>query len=411
MKLSQLFSKTKKEVSKDETSINAQLLIKAGFINKLSAGIYSYLPLGWRVLNKIENIIREEIDAIGGQEVLMPALHPKENWQKTGRWNSMDCLFKIKADNKEFALGPTHEEIVYPLLSQYINSYKDLPAAVYQIQTKFRHEARAKSGLLRGREFRMKDLYSFHIDEKDRDIYYNLVKKTYARLFKRIGLDAIEVIASGGTFSDLSLEYQVVTAYGEDIIYICPKCKAAYNREIITNDFRCPRCKIKMEEKKAIEVGNIFPLREKFAQDFNLHFIEKNGNKKLVSAGCYGIGTSRIMGAMVETSHDEKGIIWPREIAPYLVELVELNNQNKDVRSESIKLYNSLSESGVEVLYDERENVSIGEKFADADLIGCPWQIIISAKTLTQNSVEIKERKSGKSQLIKMNQVIKNLAK
>lgn len=412
MKLSQLFSKTKKEISHDEASINSQLLIKAGFINKLSAGIYSYLPLGWRVLNKIENIVREEINAIGGQEVLMPALHPKENWQKTGRWESMDCLFKIKNDsNKEFALGPTHEEIIYPLLKQYINSYKDLPVSVYQIQTKFRNEARAKSGLLRGREFRMKDLYSFHINNTDRDKYYDLVKKTYTHLFQRIGLDAIIVFASGGTFSDLSLEYQVLTKYGEDIVYICPKCQKAYNKEIVNSNLECSNCKVKMKEEKAIEIANIFPLREKFAKDFELYFIDKTGAKKLVSAGCYGIGTSRIMGAVVETSHDDRGIIWPREIAPYLVHLVELKAQNAKVKAGALKLYNSLQAADIDVLYDDRDNVSVGEKFADADLIGCPWQIIISSKTLDQNSVEVKDRQSGKSQLIKIKDLIKNIKK
>ena len=326
MRQSELFTKTSKTEPKDETSINARLLTKAGFIQKLGAGIYSFLPLGFLVLKKIENIIREEMNAIGGQELLMPALHPKEIWEETGRWQTADYLYKLKdRQDKYFALGATHEEVITDIVRKYISSYKDLPLYLYQIQVKFRDELRAKSGLLRAKEFIMKDLYSFHADEEDRKQYYETIKKAYLKIFKRCGLDAIVAEASGGIFSkEFSHEFQVPTSAGEDIIYFCPTGDFSQNKEIAerkTGD-KCPKCGKPIEEAKTIEVGNIFALGTKYSEPMKAHFVDKNGSKKPIIMGCYGIGLGRVMGAAVEVHHDEKGIIWPEEIAPFKAHLV-----------------------------------------------------------------------------------------
>ena len=413
---SKLFYKTSKDISEEEKSTNAQLLIRAGFVDKLMAGVYTYLPLGLRVLNKIKNIVREEMNAIGGQEILMPALTPKENWTTTGRWDSIDVLFKLKgAGDREYALGSTHEEIVTPLAKKIINSYKDLPLAVYQIQDKFRDEPRAKSGLLRGREFSMKDLYSFHADEADLDSYYEKAKEAYLKFFKRCGLAAMVVEASGGTFSKYSHEFQVLTESGEDIIFYCEKCLYAQNKEITEYKAgdKCRKCGGKMREGKAIEVGNIFKLKNKFSEAFDLNFLDKDGKKNLVMMGCYGIGPSRVLGTVAEISHDEKGIIWPKEIAPFDVHLVALFGKdekiNKKISAESLRLHDSLQKDGFEVLYDDREEVSAGVKFGESDLFGIPTRLVISEKTLAKDSVEIKKRNSVEMELSKLNKIVKLL--
>lgn len=402
---SRLFTKTKRESPKDEEAINAQLLIRAGFIDKLMAGVYTFLPLGLRVLKKIENIIREEMDAAGGQEILMPSLHPKENWETTGRWKSFDALFKLKSrSGADYALGPTHEEIIYPLLKHYVSSYKDLPVYLYQIQTKFRDEPRVKSGLLRGREFRMKDFYSFHSNDEDRDRYYEVMKKAYFNAFKRIGIDVIWTEASGGTFSNRSNEFQVISKAGEDTIYVCEKCRVAVNEEIIEEQSVCPGCGGKnFKKEKAIEVGNIFPLKENYARDFHLTFKDKNGEEKLVSAGCYGLGISRLIGAIVEVNNDEKGIIWPETIAPFKAHLINLS----DKKAISDKIYDALQKNGVEVLYDNREETSAGEKFNDADLIGIPYRLVISEKT--GEKIEVKKRSEEQVKLISEKELLKLL--
>jgi len=413
---SKLFYKTSKDISEEEKSTNAQLLIRSGFVDKLMAGVYTYLPLGLRVLNKIKNIVREEMNAIGGQEILMPALTPKENWTTTGRWDSIDVLFKLKgAGDREYALGSTHEEIVTPLAKKIINSYKDLPLAVYQIQDKFRNEPRAKSGLLRGREFSMKDLYSFHADEADLDSYYEKAKEAYLKFFKRCGVSALVVEASGGTFSKYSHEFQVLTESGEDIIFYCEKCFYAQNKEITEYKAgdKCPKCGGKMCEGKAIEVGNIFKLKNKFSEAFDLNFLDKDGKKNLVMMGCYGIGPSRVLGTVAEISHDEKGIIWPKEIAPFDVHLVALFGRdekiNKKISAESLRLHDSLQKDGFEVLYDDREEVSAGVKFGESDLFGIPTRLVISEKTLAKDSVEIKKRNSVEIELVKLNKIVKLL--
>jgi prolyl-tRNA synthetase len=398
MRQSQLFTKTVKELPKDETSYNAQALIRAGFIDKVAAGVYSYLPLGKRVLDKICNVIREEINAVGGQEILMTSLIPKENMEATGRWEVFDVLFRLNgSDEREYALGATHEEIVSPLAKKFILSYKDLPFGVYQIQTKFRNEKRAKAGLLRGREFLMKDLYSFHVDQTDLDAYYEQVTEAYKKIYHRLGLGDITYVtyAAGGTFSKYSHEFQTLAEAGEDLIYICDKCHIAINKEIIAEQDTCPVCgNKKLTEKKAIEVGNIFKLGTKFSSSFNISYKDNSGKENLAIMGCYGIGPSRVMGTIVETYHDAKGIIWPESIAPFKIHLLSLNENEAAAR-----IYEDLVKAGFEVLYDDRE-ASAGEKFADADLIGCPYRIVVSKKTLADDSVEVKRRNEDKSVLV-----------
>jgi prolyl-tRNA synthetase len=411
---SKLFTKVIKEAPKDEVSFNAQTLIRAGFIDKLSAGVYSFLPLGLRVLRKIGDVIREEMDKIGGEEILMPVLVPKENWEQTGRWESFDVLFKLKGgDEKEYALGATHEEVITPLAKKFLFSYRDLPIMPYQIQTKFRNELRAKSGIMRGREFLMKDMYSFHADQADLDSFYEMAKHAYFKIFERFGLGAITYLtyASGGAFAKYSHEFQTICQAGEDIIYICDNCKVAINKEIIAEQNQCPICGNKeFREDKAIEVGNIFKLASRFSQAFNLKYLDKDGIGKDLVMGCYGLGLSRVMGAIVEVSHDDKGIIWPEEIAPFKVHLILLGKKEswEKNKAEADKLYEKLTAEGVEVLYDEREDKGPGEKFAEADLIGCPIRLVISDKTLAEDSVEVKKRNSEKSKLMKLDSLVKD---
>lgn len=405
---SQIFTKTIKQASRDEKSINAQLLIRAGFIDKLTAGVYSYLPLGLRALKRIENIIREEMNNISGQEVLLPALHPKEIWQRTERWQYPE-MFKLKnRQGKDFSLGWTHEEVITPLVKKFVKSYKDLPIFVYQIQDKFRDELRSKSGLLRGREFIMKDLYSFHQDEPDLERYYEKVKKAYFRIFKRcgIGRQTFLTSASGGTFSKYSHEFQTVTDFGEDEIYLCQKCKIGVNREIIQKEkYQCPKCKSrKLVIKKSIEVGNIFKLKDRFSKPFDFKFRNEKGLEKFVLMGCYGIGLGRLLGAVAEVHHDNKGIIWPDGVAPFDIHLVRVEN-NKKIKQVSQKLYQDLQKREKEVLYDDREDKSAGEKFVEADLIGIPRRIVISERTLKRDSVEIKERKKKEMKLVKIDRL------
>lgn len=437
MLYSKLFTKTSKTSPHDAESVNARLLVRGGFVDQLMAGVYSYLPLGLRVLDKIKNIIREEMNALGAQELLLPALLPKEPWEQTGRWQNPgpEVMFRVQGrEGKEYGLGWTHEEIITPLVKKFVNSYKDLPFAAYQIQDKFRNEPRAKSGLLRGREFSMKDLYSFHTDERDLARFYEAAKKAYNRVFKRCGLDALVTEASGGAFSLYSHEFQVLTPSGEDIIYYCDACHYAQNREISTlhTEDKCPKCKHgAIKNGKAIEVGNIFELKTRFSKDFNLTFKDQGGKEKLILMGCYGIGPSRVMGTIVEVHHDEQGIIWPEKIAPFKVHLIKISakrpsldalrssakaerrketrSRKQDIENTAMGLYKTLLKQGVEVLYDDREDISPGEKFADADLIGCPWRVVVSEKSLTAGGVEIKKRHEQKTRIVKPVQLLKLL--
>jgi len=410
---SNLFYKTSKDKAPDVESISHDLLTRAGFVDQLMAGVYTFLPLGYKVLKNVENIIRKNMVEAGGQEILMPVLQPKENWLKTGRWNSLDVLFKVNASgDKEYALGPTHEEIVSPLAKKNVFSYRDLPFSLFQIQTKFRDELRAKSGILRTREFLMKDLYSFHATQEDLDKYYEKMTKAYFNVFKELGIgkETYLTLASGGTFSRYSHEFQMVTEAGEDLIYICNKCKTAINKEIKAETPACPNCSSdSFIEKKAVEVGNIFKLGTKYSLPFDLKFKDKDGTEKPVIMGCYGIGISRAIGAIVEAHYDERGIVWPEAIAPFKVHLIELKTDNKKVKATAEKIYQDLNKQNIQVLYDDREDKSAGEKFAEADLIGIPYRVVVSEKTLAKNSVELKERNKKEAKLIKIKQLIKCL--
>ncbi|MCD6109376.1 proline--tRNA ligase [bacterium] len=565
MRYSKLFGKTKHEAPSDANSKNAELLTKGGFIDKLSSGIYSFLPLGIRSLKKINEIIREEMNAIGGQEILMPALHPVEIWEQTGRNKTMDeILYRTKAGEKEFVFGPSHEETVTPLAKRQIQSYKDMPMVVYQLQTKFRNEPRAKSGLLRGREFGMKDMYSFHSSEKDLDRYYKKVIEAYLNVYSRCEMDAYVLQASGGAFTDkYSHEFSIKTDAGEDTMILCKNCKFAQNLEVaegkydnpssdeeekeltkvqvergktvkanaeahncdnwrilksvvymiegagpvgilirgdfnvnenkvekyfqkrvrpatseelkkyglvegfispvgedkkqiesisfvadhsiakmknfvtganklgidlvnvnigrdfeaedfadfveVKEGFKCPQCGGPLTEEKAVESGNIFKLGTKFSNDFDLKFTDKDGKQKPVIMGCYGIGNTRLLGTIVEASNDEKGIIWPKSVAPYHVHLIQLGN-NDEVNTMAEKLYELMRKDNIEVLFDERD-ARAGEKFKDADLIGLPLRIVVSKRTLEKDSVEWKERKEGNAKEVKIDDVIENIKK
>ncbi len=407
MKQSQLFTKTRRDKIKDEDSLNADLLMRAGFVNKEMAGVYSFLPMGLIVLRKIENIIRDEmVNTLGAQEVLMPALHPIKNYEATGR-QDIDVLFHTKLNSGgDLVLGQSHEEIVTPLLKKFASSYKDLPCGVFQVQTKFRNEFRSKSGILRGREFLMKDLYSFHADSEGLNNYYEKSKIAYHNIFKKLGIGDITYIsfASGGTFSKYSHEFQTLSEIGEDEIYFCSDCEIAVNKEIIDDNPNCPECGKEKKDlliKKSIEVGNIFPLNTKFSDSFNLTYKDKNGEDKPVYMGCYGIGVSRVMGAIVEIFSDEKGIVWPEEIAPFQVHLISFG---KDKETE--KIYKELLNAGVEVLYDDRDK-SPGEKMAESDLIGTPYRLIVSEKTLKDNSVEVKKRTRDEVEFINISEITK----
>ncbi len=406
MKYSHLFAKTRKSISSDATSVNHQLLFKAGFVDQLAAGIFTWMPLGLRVLRNIESIVRDELNAIGAQEVVMPALIPKGNWEEGGRWDGIDILFKMKSQtDKEYGLGFSHEEVVTPLAKQYIHSYKDLPISIYQIQTKFRDELRAKSGVLRGREFGMKDMYSFHVSLEDLHEYYNKVIQTYVTIFARMGMSKVKMTeASGGSFTKKhSHEFNVLTPAGEVDLAYCDSCSFAENSELSTHKEKeaCPVCKKGiLVIGKGIEVGNIFDLGTRFSDSFKVTFTDVDGTIKPVVMGCYGIGTTRIVGAIVELFHDDKGMMWPEAIAPFQVHLISLPGGEEKAEV----LYKKLVDTRIEVLWDDRTDVSAGVKFADCDLIGIPYRFVISAKTGEQ--VEVKKRSEKESKLVSVDMVL-----
>lgn len=411
MRQSYLFTKTKKEVPSDEVSRNAELLIRGGFIHKEMAGVYSYLTLGLRVLNKIENIIREEMNAIGGQEIIMTTLQKKEIWEKVGRWddNVVDVWFKTKLkDGVDLGLGFTHDEQLVNLLTEYVQSYKDLPLYVYQIQTKFRNELRSKSGIMRGREFVMKDLYSFTRNQEDLDKFYEEVKKSYMKVFERCGIGHRTYItfASGGTFSQYSHEFQTISEAGEDTIYLEENKNIALNEEIINEDVlkELGIEKKNLVAKKSIEVGNIFKQSTKFTDPFDLRFQDENGERQSIFMGGYGIGVTRLMGTIVEVLSDEKGIIWPEEVAPFRVHLLALG-ESSSVLEKAEEIYRTLLEKNIEVLFDDRSGISPGEKFADADLLGMPYRLVISERSIKENGVEIKKRNEAKGRVVSVEEL------
>jgi len=410
MRQSKLFTKTRKESPTDEVSKNAELLIRGGFVHKEMAGVYSYLPLGLRVLKKIENIIREEMDKVGGQEVLMSSFQPKDNWEKTGRWTGMDDLYKVvDSSGREVALGPTHEEIVVPILKNYASSHKDFPVCIYQIQNKFRMELRAKSGMLRGREFMMKDMYSFHVSKEDFENFYEKMKGVYKTIFERVGIGHITYLAfaSGGTFSKYSHEFQTITSAGEDTIYVDETSGTALNKEVFNDEVlgQLNLKKEKLAEHKAIEVGNIFDLKTKYSAPFDLSFTDEKGEKHTVLMGCYGIGLSRLMGTVVEALADDKGIIWPESITPFIVHLLALGD-DEGVTAEANKVYEGLEKAGIEVLFDDRDGLSAGEKFSDADLLGMPWRAVISVRSMKEGGIELKKRTEEKGEIISIDELL-----
>lgn len=408
MRYSQLFIKTLRDAPKDADTVNHKLLTQAGFVNQLMAGVYSYLPLGLLTLRNIENIVREEMDRIGGSEILMPTLHPKENWLITGGWDSVDVLFKIKSrTEKEYALGQSEEEIVTPLVMGSVNSYKDLPVAVYQIHWKYRDELRAKSGILRGREFFMKDMYSFHATQEDFDRFYLEVKEAYKRIFERMGLVAKVTEASGGSFSKkISYEFMVLTDAGEDDILYCENCDYCVNVEVageVKEGGKCKLCSANgLKKARASEVGNVFDLGQKYTKDFDMGFLDSEGKRQYPIMGCYGIGISRAMGVIVEKLHDERGIIWPQEVAPFSVYLISIGQDE-----EAKKLYEVLEEKGVKVLFDDREK-NPGAKFADCDLMGSPLRVVLSSK-LEKGTVEVKKRASSDVEIVSEEEFLQSL--
>lgn len=406
MKQSHLFTKTRKEAPKDEVSKNAQLLIRAGYVHKELAGVYSYLPLGLRTLNRIVQVIREEMNAVGGQELIMSALQDKELWARTDRWDDekVDNWFKTTLKSGgETGLGITHEEPLTRIMSEHISSYRDLPVYAYQFQNKFRNEMRAKSGIMRGKEFLMKDLYTFSKDDAQHAADYEKVRSAYRRIFERMGIGdkTYVTFADGGIFSDFSEEFQTLSDAGEDTIYVHEEKHIAVNKEVYTDEnlAKLGIAKEELVEKKAIETGNIFHLGTRFSDAIGLTFKDEDGTTKPVVMGSYGIGPTRLMGTLVEVLSDEKGIVWPKEVAPFALHLVSLPGKSDDVQKEAQHVYDELIAHGIAVLWDDRD-VRAGEKFADSDLIGIPMRLVVSERSLAEGGYELVERATGNSSLV-----------
>ncbi|PIR03395.1 MAG: prolyl-tRNA synthetase [Candidatus Magasanikbacteria bacterium CG11_big_fil_rev_8_21_14_0_20_43_7] len=411
MRQSQLFSKTKKDAPKDETAKNAQLLIRAGFVHKEMAGVYAYLPLGLRVVEKIKHIVREEMNAVGGQELIMTALQRKELWEKTDRWNdqNVDVWFKSSLKNgTEVGFGWSHEEPITDMMKNYVSSYRDLPVFVYQFQTKLRNELRAKSGIMRGREFVMKDMYSYTTDETEHQTFYDKTIEAYLRVFDRVGLgeSTFVTFASGGAFTQFSHEFQTITDAGEDVTYINREKNIAINREVFTDETlaKLGVRREELEEVKTAEVGNIFNFGTGKSEQLGLQFTDDQGKLVPVFLGSYGIGITRLMGVIVERNADEKGMVWPKAVSPFHVHLVTLCTEAEDIQ-QADALYHSLERAGIDVLYDDR-TVRPGEKFADSDLMGIPSRIVMSPRTLEKGNVEIKDRATGAEQQVALADVL-----
>lgn len=393
MRVSQIFTKTSKTVPGDEVAKNAQLLIKAGYVYKEMAGAYAYLPYGLRVVEKIKQIVREEMNAIHSNELIMTGLQRKEIWEKTGRWDdkTVDIWFKTKLkDDTELGLGWSHEEPIVEMLKAYVHSYKDLPISLYQFQTKLRNELRAKSGIMRGREFVMKDMYSFHASAEELEAYYESTIEAYKRIYDRLGLgdDTYVTFASGGAFTKFSHEFQTICEAGEDTIYLHREKNIAINEEVIDDAVKeLGISRDELEQVKTAEVGNIFNFGAQKTDEMGLRFTSKEGKPSSVFMGSYGVGITRVMGVIVEKYADDKGLVWPEAVAPYRVYLATIG----DVSTEADALYKELTDKGVEVLYDDRD-ARPGDKFADADLLGIPHRIVLSPKLVEQNAIEYKSR-------------------
>lgn len=414
MRLTQLFTKTTKSVPADETARNAQLLIQAGYIHKEMAGVYAYLPLGLRVIENIKQIVREEMNAIQGQELIMTNLQPREVWETTGRWDDkvVDIWFKTALkDGTETGLAWSHEEAIVDVMKQYVSSYKDMPISVYQFQAKLRNELRAKSGIMRGREFVMKDMYSLAVDSEMHDKYYNSVIDAYKKVYERLGIgeDTYVTYASGGAFTKFSHEFQTVCEAGEDVIYVHEAKNIAINEEVLDEE-SLAKLGIKRDELKEVkssEVGNIFNFGTEKSEQMDFYFTNSKGERQPVHLGSYGIGITRVMGVIAEKLSDEKGLVWPAAIAPAKIYLARLGDSELTIKKAN-ELYDRLTQSGVQVLYDDRD-IRAGEKFADADLLGIPYRIVISDKTSTQESFEFKARTQSDSEQVNAQEIIRRV--
>lgn len=412
MKMTQLFTKTSKTVPADEVAKNAQLLIQAGYVYKVMAGVYAYTPLGLRVLENIKQIVREEMNAVDGQELIMTNLQPKETWEATTRWSDdvVDVWFKTKLkDDTEIGLAWSHEEAIMEMMQKFIESYRDLPVSVYQFQTKLRNELRAKSGIMRGREFVMKDMYSLHASAEDLDAYYNKVIDAYKRVYDRLGLgqDTYVTFASGGAFTKFSHEFQTVCEAGEDILYLHRGKNIAVNEEVLDEAVaELGISKDELEKVKSAEVGNIFNFGTEKSEQMGIYVTDHEGEQKPIYLASYGIGITRVMGVIVEKFADAKGLVWPENVAPYKVIISQLGDDEAVIKA-AYDMYQKLTEAGVAVLYDNRTDARPGEKFADADLLGISYRVVVSAKTVAANKYEVKKRISDKSELLNLDDVIK----
>lgn len=411
MRQSQLFTKTRKTLPADEAAKNAQLLIQAGYVYKVMAGVYAYTPLGLRVLENIKRIVREEMNAISGQEIIMSSLQRKETWEGTGRWDDevVDVWFKSKLkDDTEVGFGWSHEEAIMEMMQQFVNSYRDLPASVYQFQTKLRNELRAKSGIMRGREFVMKDMYSLHATQEDMDAYYDQVIAAYKRCYERLGLgdSTFVTFASGGAFTKFSHEFQTICDAGEDILYVNDDHSVAVNEEVLDDAAKeLGIDKSALKPVKSAEVGNIFKFGTEKSEKMGIYFTDKDGTQKPIYLASYGIGITRVMGVIVEKFADDKGIVWPEAVAPFTVHLISLAKTPEEV-VKADELYETLRSKGIEVLYDNRPDVSAGAKFADSDLIGIPNRVVLSARSLEKGGVECKKRNETESVVISVEELL-----
>jgi prolyl-tRNA synthetase len=424
MKLSQYFLPTLKENPIDATVVSHQLMIRAGMIRQTASGIYSWLPLGLKVLRKVEKIIKEEMDKSGALEILMPTIQPAELWQESGRYDAYGKeMLRIKdRHDRDLLYGPTHEEVVTDIFRKNITSYKDLPKNLYQIHWKFRDEIRPRFGLMRGREFLMKDSYSFDIDEVAAKKTYNLMYETYFKIFRRMGLKPMAVRADTGAIGgDLSHEFHILADTGESAIYYDKKFeeknlgfeemqKLYAMADEMHDEKKCPIPTNQLASRRGIEVGHIFNFGLKYSKSMNASVMNENGEKVFPNMGSYGIGVSRVVAGSIEANHDANGIIWPKEIAPFDVVLINVRVGDEACDRACAELYQKLQEQGVDVLYEDTK-ASLGQKFSIADLIGIPTQIIVGPKSVAAGKVEIKDRRSGEKKEIEVLDLFRSLSK
>ncbi|MFH0918564.1 MAG: proline--tRNA ligase [Candidatus Omnitrophota bacterium] len=408
---SKVFIPTLKETPKDAESLSHQLLLRAGFVRMLMAGAYTYLPMGLRVLEKIQGIVRQEMNACGASELLLPALQPLELWQRTGRDKDLgEVMFKFKdRRGRDLSLGPTHEEVITDLIKNNLSSYRQLPLVLYQIQTKFRDELRPRFGLIRCCEFIMKDAYSFDQDEAGLDKNYQLMYAAYKRIFSRCGLETLITEADSGVMGGkVSHEFMAPAPQGEDIVLRCPKCKLS--RAFKEEAGVCPECNVPLDKINTIEVGHIFKLGTKYSQAMQANFPDSLGQLKPLIMGCYGIGVSRLISAIIEQNNDSDGIIWPQEVAPFGIIVLPLDVTNQEVMQAAKSLYQELKDNGLDVLLDDRDERA-GVKFKDADLIGVPVSIIIGKKSIEEKKIELRLRKDKSTQFVPEGEVLKHILK